>query len=163
MWYCHGKYYLTKCLIYVPAQKGLCVLFWCPSDLLLSLNPPLSYNQCIQVMTIELCHRYLWNNFVLLEWRTLLSESFQKCICLSAWPFIFNPVNVCSRSQGQRLPLLVQIPFAWRGFLLCICLRVCLWTRYLKKYLTNQLHFGGSLPCVPGRKTFDFEKKIAPG
>ncbi len=32
----------------------------------------------------------------------------------------------------------------WAGFivrLMCVCVSVCLLTRYLKKYLINQLHF----------------------
>ncbi len=40
----------------------------------------------------------------------------------------------------------------------CVCLSLSLLTKYLKKYLINQLCFGGDLPSGPGMKSFDFEK-----
>ena len=45
----------------------------------------------------------------------------------------------------------------WAGFMVmlmcvCVCVYVCLLTRYLKHYLTNQLHCVGSLPSDPDMK-----------
>ncbi len=49
--------------------------------------------------------------------------------------------------------------FAWRGFLLCVCLSVCVSvTKISKKILNRPTIFGGGLPSDPGRKPFDFEK-----
>ena len=53
--------------------------------------------------------------------------------------------------------------FARRGFLLCVCLSVCVFvfvsvSKISQKILNRSTSFLAGLPSDPGRKPFDFEK-----
>ncbi len=91
-----------------------------------------------------LCH--IWCMICMLE----IMKSKYMCVCAKS----------CSWSSMLRCTITKPHPmayFAWRGFTLC--LSACVSVKKISKNIQPiSSIFGGSLPCDPGRKPFNFEK-----
>ncbi len=102
-------------------------------------------------------------------WHVTQEESWQK---YNGWKrkFLFPGLGLgwdsCDYGWSWSFSYSSFLNPAWRGFLLCVCLSMSV--NKISKKILNRIQpiyfiFGESLPCDPGRKPLDFEKKNALG